>query len=118
MCRYMFERYREHWACLRCRRSVKAERYWPQTCRECRQPMLRMGQDFHAPRRADRRQWLKLEILAGEYGQLFFSCGCTGPGPRPRTLADAKSQFGRRRSSRRQSAPKAHDRGRRTLMPT
>lgn len=30
-------------------------------------------------------------------GITFDSCGCNGPGPRPRTLADAKSQLGHRR---------------------
>jgi len=110
----MFDRYRDHWACLLCRRSVKD--YLPQDCRRCRQPMIRMGRDFHAPRHADLAQWRKLEILAAA-GLLFFSCGCSGPGQRPRTLADAKSQFGRRRSARRRYAERPHDRGRRQLLP-
>lgn len=111
MCRYMFDRYREHWACLACRRSVKAKRYFPQACRQCRAPMLRMGHDFHAPRRADATQWRKVGLLVQE-GLLFGSCGCSGPGARPRTLSDAKSQFGRRRSARRHHAARPGYRGR------
>jgi hypothetical protein len=30
----------------------------------------------------------------------FDSCGCNGPGPRPRTLADAKTQLQQRRTHR------------------
>lgn len=64
--------------------------------------MVDLGRDFHAPRRADDRQWRKVALLVGA-GVTFDSCGCTGPGPRPRTLADARSQLGPRRKG---SAPR------------
>jgi hypothetical protein len=51
--------------------------------------MIDLGRDFKAPRRADKNQWRKVELLA-KNGITFESCGCTGPGYRPRTLAEAK----------------------------
>jgi len=117
MCRYarFGHPYRTHWACVADRRTFKAT--WPAPiCPDCRTPMIDMGRDFHAPRRHDLAQWRKLAILV-EQGLLFHSCGCTGPGLRPRTLADAKSQFGRRRADRRTYAGRPRYRGRRTLVP-
>jgi hypothetical protein len=63
------------------------------------------------------RQWRKVGLMV-ERGLLFHSCGCSGPGPRPRTLGDAQSEFGLRRSARRHHAPATHYRGRRVLMPS
>lgn len=99
MCRYsMFSEGKTHWVCVSDRRSFKA--IWQATCPDCRQPMFDVGRDFHVPRRADVRQWRKVGLLV-ERGLLFHSCGCSGPGPRPRTLGDARSEFGLRRSDRR-----------------
>lgn len=58
--------------------------------------MTDLGRDFQPPRRADFAQWEKVRLLVAA-GITFDSCGCTGPGPRPRTLADAKSELGLRR---------------------
>jgi hypothetical protein len=116
MCRYMFDPYLTHWVCVADRRSFKAIWQAP-ICPDCSTPMLDVGKDFHAPRRADLRQWRKVGLLV-ERGLLFHSCGCSGPGPRPRTLADAQSQFGLRRSDRRHRAPVPHYRGRRTILPS
>lgn len=52
--------------------------------------MMDFGMDFKPPKRSNDNQWRKLEILA-ERGELFHSCGCTGPGWRPDTLAQAKA---------------------------
>lgn len=79
--------------------------------------MRDVGKDFHAPRRADRAQWRKVGLLVDE-GLLFDSCGCSGPGSRPRTLADAKTQLGRRRVHRRHHAPRPRHRGLVDIMPT
>jgi hypothetical protein len=112
----MFDRYKTHWVCVRDRRTFKASWQAP-ICPDCDTPMIDVGKDFHAPRRAALAQWRKVAILV-EQGQLFDSCGCGGPGPRPRTLADAKSQFGRRRADRRPRSARPHYRGRRPLTPS
>lgn len=105
MCRYMFDRYKTHWVCLTDRRCFKATKRPARLktapiCPDCRRPMVDVGRDFHAPRRGNLTQWRKVALLV-QNGLLFDSCGCTGPGRRPRTLGDAKSQLGRRRSARR-----------------
>jgi predicted RNA-binding Zn-ribbon protein involved in translation (DUF1610 family) len=112
MCRYGFGSVKTHRVCLPCRRSLKQSTGSTAPCPECGGELVNMGRDFKAPRRSNARQWRKLELLvaAGRRavdpryrtdGPLFDSCGCTGPGPRPRTLADAKSLLGVRRSRRR-----------------
>jgi hypothetical protein len=116
MCRYMFGRYRTHWVCLADRRCFKATWQAP-ICADCDQPMIDVGKDFHAPRRTNLTQWRKVALLV-QNGLLFDSCGCTGPGPRPRTLADASTQFGRRRSARRVYAGRPRYPGRRQLLPS
>jgi hypothetical protein len=114
MCRYGGGGYLTHWACVPCRRSRKAPSYCRQACHTCHRPMVDMGRDFHAPRRGAEAQWRKLAVLV-QAGLLFHSCGCAGPGPRPRTLADANTQLALRRVHRRRYAPPARDRGRRPL---
>ncbi|MFI7608729.1 hypothetical protein ACIBTV_26775 [Micromonospora sp. NPDC049366] len=121
MCRYAFARYKTHFACLADRRTAKHPPGAAPRCPDCREPMVDLGRDFHAPRRADGRQWRKLALLVaagrravdGRYradGPLFDSCGCAGPGPRPTTLADAKTLLRRRRADRRAPAVKARTR--------
>jgi len=51
--------------------------------------MLDLGRDFAAPRKKADAQWRKLEILVAA-GLRFDSCGCAGPGARPRTLGEAR----------------------------
>jgi hypothetical protein len=72
--------------------------------------MVNMGRDFHPPRRANLTQWRKIELLV-QANLLFHSCGCSGPGARPRSLADATSQLRRRRSDRKAFAPAGRWRG-------
>lgn len=117
MCRYAFAPYRTHYACLADRRTAKHPVGAAPRCPDCGQLMLLLGRDFHAPRRDDRRQWRKIEMIvaAGARafddrrrtdGPPFDSCGCSGPGPRPANLADAKTQLRRRRADRRAPAHK------------
>lgn len=49
--------------------------------------MKNMGLDFKAPRQDDVAQWKKVEILYRN-GYAYHSCGCGGPGERPRRLQD------------------------------
>lgn len=95
MCRYAFARYKPHFACFRCRKAFKRRHRdevdpggdeHPARCPECGEPMAEMGLDFQAPPKAKRAQWRVLESL-WEAGQTFHSCGCGGPGYRPREPA-------------------------------
>ena len=116
MCRYsMFSRIRTHFACVACRRSAKHPQNAAPRCPDCRQPMVELGRDFHAPRRGNLAQWRKIALLVAagrravdpryrQDGPLFDSCGCGGPGPRPATLSDAKTLLRRRRSDHRAPA--------------
>jgi hypothetical protein len=93
MCRYALRgQYKPHHACFRCRKAFKrrllddvnpggVER--PSVCPQCRSPMASMGLDFAPPRRTAARQWATLESL-WSLGVTFHSCGCSGPGYRPR----------------------------------
>lgn len=100
MCRYSVpkgSRYKTHYACVTCRYTAKEERYATLPCPHCRAPMVDAGRDFKAPRRGNVGQWRKVAVLL-DADIRFDSCGCRGPGPRPRTLADARTQLGHRRS--------------------
>lgn len=92
MCRYAMNPYKTHWACPPCRRTGKHPDWVSPRCPACDRPMADLGRDFHAPRRRDAGQWRKVELLVAA-GIRFASCGCTGPGGRPRTLADAKREL-------------------------
>ena len=100
MCRYSDTNYRTHFVCMACRHAAKFPRRLETAprCPSCQAPMLDLGRDFAAPRKNSNAQWRKLEILvaagvrsgAAERSPLFDSCGCAGPGPRPRTLGEAR----------------------------
>ncbi len=121
--------YKMPYVCFNCRISLKKDLvYFGDTetressvsCPNCDRGMIPMGHDFQAPRRQNKAQWRKVRLLA-EAGIKFYSCGCDGPGYRPRTLSEAKQQvkvptedeifrkdlkFGRRGHERRQLKPK------------
>lgn len=94
MCRYASRNYRSNFICLNCRIAMKrfpvmnGERI-THRCGNCDAELIDMGHDFHAPRRGNDNQWRKLDKLVSA-GVTFSSCGCRGPGPRPKTLADTK----------------------------
>lgn len=101
MCRYALHPVKTHYACLPCQFTAKHPgRNDPApACPRCGQHMVDVGRDFKAPRRANAGQWRKVRMLTAA-GISFDSCGCTGPGPRPRTLAEAKTQLRHRRTHR------------------
>lgn len=116
MTRYAFKNYKTHYACLPCRYTLKAERkcgskYGPR-CPHCRERTIALGHDFHAPRRQNVTQWRKVALLV-HAGYVFDSYGGEAPGYRPRTLADAKSEMGLRRTDGKTWVPK-RETGRRT----
>jgi hypothetical protein len=106
MCRYALHPVKTHYACLPCRYTGKLDQRQAEAprCPRCREPMVNLGKDFKAPRRAAETQWRKVEMLVAA-GITFDSCGCNGPGPRPRTLSDAKTQLRCRRTHRKAWAP-------------
>lgn len=87
MCRYSEHEYKTHWVCITDRHVAKSRNQ--RTCPFCQKLMADFGKDFKAPRKQSHNQWRKLELLV-KSGMLFDSCGCNGPGRRPKTLADAK----------------------------
>lgn len=101
MCRYQNHGwpYRMPYACFNCRISLKEDlMYFGDTetqessvrCPNCGQGMKPMGHDFQAPRKQNKAQWRKVRLLY-EAGITFNSCGCQGPGYRPKTLSEAKN---------------------------
>lgn len=101
MCRYLQHPAKSHMVCLPCRWTSKSTR--PITCPLCQTPMVDLGRDFKAPRADDVRQWRKVAAL-WERGIRFDSCGCNGPGPRPKSLAQMRRDDARTRRRRREDA--------------
>lgn len=97
MCRYGYQQYSCHWACFSCRKSFKGFSAWMGTnthgiiriCPECGGPLYDLGQDFKTPRKESKNQWKKIKLLF-EKGITFHSCGCNGPGYRPKTYSEVK----------------------------
>src|SRR5579871_6499763 len=96
MCRYGVHTYKPHYACFRCRKTFKrplkrevdpSGRERPAKCPDCGLLAADMGLDFEAPRRDDTKAWSLAESF-WEIGLTFHSCGCGGPGYRPRTERD------------------------------
>ena len=91
MCRYA-TRYKPHYACFDCRKVFRrmllsdiknGGEDRPFRCPQCAGEMADMGLDFAAPKKTDLKAWRVAESLF-EIGQTFHSCGCNGPGYRPR----------------------------------
>jgi len=104
MCRYAFSNYKTSWACIPCRHvaqyphpSVLPQARWP-VCPLCREPMLHAGRDFQAPRKGNRSEWNAVAAVLNS-GNDYDSCGCTGPGWRPRTKAELRRAEQERRAA-------------------
>lgn len=96
MCRYGSTRYKPHYACFSCRKSFKRRLQSdvdpggvdrPSRCPQCRGEMASMGLDFKPPAQSKKKEWSILEEL-WTVGETFHSCGCGGPGYRPRSRRD------------------------------
>ena len=106
MCRYGMQIYKPHFACFYCRKSYKpilASDLHKSTvkddnglqiasCPQCSRHMKNMGKDFVAPKQHDTEAWKVLEILESR-GYIFQTCGCSGPGYRPRRMRDLRPFF-------------------------
>jgi hypothetical protein len=53
--------------------------------------MVNAGFDVAIPRRRDKRGWRTLEATL-RAGITFHSCGCSGPGYRPRTWSEVRER--------------------------
>src|SRR5690349_4876723 len=86
MCRYAFSGpYKDHNVCFHCRKMFKGVLICPQ----CGEPTYNLSLDFKAPKHDDVKQWRKVEILHAN-GIHFGSCGCGGPGYRPKYLYEVE----------------------------
>ncbi|MCU1499019.1 MAG: hypothetical protein JWM47_2972 [Acidimicrobiales bacterium] len=92
MCRYAMAHYKPHFACFGCRKAFKrllphqANHVGPEKparCPQCGNQMADMGLDFAPPKQRDTKAWAVLADLWA-IGETFHSCGCDGPGYRPR----------------------------------
>jgi len=88
MCRYSPDNPKNHYACLDCRITFK-KHGGEYPCPKCGKIMVALGRDFKAPRKQNKAQWDKVRKLF-EAGFDFDSCGCDGPGYRPKYRADVK----------------------------
>jgi hypothetical protein len=92
MCRYAQTSYKPHLACFACRKVYRRRlprdaNYTgpekPPVCPDCAGPVADMGKDFKTPGKDELRAWRMAEQL-WTIGETFHSCGCGGPGYRPR----------------------------------
>ncbi|MFO0758516.1 MAG: hypothetical protein U0359_18635 [Byssovorax sp.] len=99
MCRYAFAEYKPHLACFRCRKSFKRRllkdidpggSMKPARCPDCGGDVADMGLDFKPPPRHRTEEWSLLESLF-TIGLTFHSCGCSGPGFRPRARSELRA---------------------------
>lgn len=130
MCRYALTTYKPHYACFACRKAFRRRLLKdlsqpgdgpdkPARCPQCGLLMASMGLDFKPPRTTDDKAW---EIVSKlwEVGITFHSCGCGGPGYRPRdprayreflneTLASYQETLKRWQNSTPRNAKEAHN---------
>jgi hypothetical protein len=99
MCRYAMHNYKPHLACFRCRKVYRRRLphdikhhgpSLPAVCPECAGPVASMGLDFKTPPRDDLKRWQLAEEL-WTIGETFHSCGCSGPGYRPRDMPEYRA---------------------------
>jgi hypothetical protein len=102
MCRYALKPdYKKHYACFRCRKAFKRRNKvdvdplgdeHPARCPQCGMLMADMGLDFAPPKTSNVKAWHTAATLF-EVGETFHSCGCGGPGYRPKDPAKLAAFF-------------------------
>ena len=91
--------YRRTYICLDCRIGWKGSlssltKYEPGSthCGRCGCEGIDMGYDFHTPKKTNKNQWRKIRLMV-ENNENWLTCGCNGPGEKPKTLAQAKQKY-------------------------
>lgn len=101
MCRYASKHYKPRYACFGCRKAFRrrlkadvdpAGDDHPARCPDCGLLMADIGRDFRPPSKSDQKGWATAEAL-WEVDETFHSCGCGGPGYRPRDPAALDAFF-------------------------
>jgi hypothetical protein len=99
MCRYALTPYKQHYACFACRKSFKRKLKRdvdPEgedhlaVCPQCGKPTAEMGLDFKPPPQQRKKDWELVQSL-WTLGETFHSCGCGGPGYRPRSQPEYRA---------------------------
>jgi DNA-directed RNA polymerase subunit RPC12/RpoP len=91
--------YRMSYVCTKCRKSFKREydvsKPWDiqdgKPCPECGEPTINCGRHFKPPKKTNKDQWEKVELLITNgfpFHKLYLE---TGSIPYPETLAEAKA---------------------------
>ena len=98
MCRYALigREYLTSYACIPCRHVAQfpapfLDRPTAYRCPQCQSSLTHMGRDFQAPRKRNASGWVAVAAVIAQ-GKNYDSCGCNGPGPRPRTSAEVRQQ--------------------------
>lgn len=108
MCRYAQYVYKMRFACFDCRKAFKeANPDYEGTvvCPQCGTTMAAMGLDFKPPRQTDTKAWAVVKQLS-KAGVGFYSCGCNGPGYRPRNIREVDAFLDRVLASRKSPGEK------------
>jgi hypothetical protein len=104
VCRYAAHEYKRHYACFACKKAFKRRNKrdvdssldeHPARCPQCGLLMANMGLDFAPPKMSDTKGWTAAAALF-EVGETFHSCGCSGPGYRPRDPRELAAFFAER----------------------
>lgn len=84
MCRYTQNYYTGKSVCLTCKTACRTD-----VCVKCKNATVWVGKDFATPKKSDKQGWeaVRATLLAG-YN--YDSCGCTGPGWRPKNRSELR----------------------------
>ncbi|WP_078952038.1 deoxyxylulose-5-phosphate synthase [Streptomyces sp. NRRL F-5755] len=90
------------YVCLPCRASYKqphpGRHDHARICPQCAEPLIHVGSAFAAPKKRDDAGWRVLSVLLNAGVRFHMGC-CTGPGYRPRTLAEVRERMAYARAS-------------------
>jgi DNA-directed RNA polymerase subunit RPC12/RpoP len=91
MCRYAVKPYKTSYVCVPCRHVAQShyDKVTTMRCPRCRADLVHVGRDFQAPRKGNKSGWDAVATVLAA-GKTYDSCGCNGPGYRPRTMAQVR----------------------------